>query len=81
MPLALARRCRPSAPSPGPAERSEGECCRDQHEPTADKQRHVQAVDEGALRERLDSRAELLRNGAALSAAHVLDDVRRTCLG
>ena len=65
----------------GPAQLNEGECGRDQHEPAADKQRHVQAVDEGAVRERLGSGAELLRDDAALSAAHVLDDVRGTCLG
>ena len=64
-----------------PAQLDEGECCRDQHEPTANKQRDVQAVDEGAFRERLCSRAELLRDDAALSTAHVLDDVRGTCLG
>ena len=41
----------------------------------------MQAVDEGAVRERLGSGAELLRDDAALSTAHVLDDVRGTCLG
>jgi hypothetical protein len=40
----------------------------------------VQAVDEGAVRERMGSTAKLLRDDAALSAAHILNDVRSTCL-
>jgi hypothetical protein len=39
----------------------------------------VQTVDEGAVHERFGAHAELLRDDAALSAAHVLDDVRVTC--
>jgi hypothetical protein len=70
------RRC----PHRRPAERNEGECGRDQHESTTDKQRHVQAVDEGAVRERLGGRAELLRDNAALSTTYVLDDIRGTRL-
>ena len=64
-----------------PAEQDEGDCGRNQHESAADQQRHVQAVDEGAVRERMGSTAKLLRDDAALSAAHVLDDAGSTCLG
>ena len=40
----------------------------------------MQAIDEGAVRERLGGRAELLRDDAALSTTHVLDDIRGTRL-
>jgi hypothetical protein len=43
--------------------------------------RHVQAVDEGAVSERLGSGPQLLCGEAALSTAHILNDVRSTCLG
>jgi hypothetical protein len=45
------------------------------------EQCHVQAVDEGVVHERFGSRTECLRYDAALSPAHILDDVRDTCLG
>jgi hypothetical protein len=62
-------------------EHSEGERCCDQHESAADKQRYVQAVDESAVHQRFSRRTELLRDDAALTATHVLDDVRGSCLG
>jgi hypothetical protein len=62
-------------------EHGEGERCCDQHEPAADKQRYVQAVDERAVHQGFSRRTELLRHDAALTATHVLDDVRGICLG
>jgi hypothetical protein len=41
----------------------------------------MQAVDEGAVHEWFGSRAELLRDDAALSAAYILDSVRGIRLG
>jgi hypothetical protein len=41
----------------------------------------VQAVDESAVHQRFSSSTELLGDDVALTATHVLDDVRGSCLG